>query len=74
MKFVIDLEEDLQEIEDYIRQFPNMSTSQVYLMPQGSSQEELDRVEAWLKPRCKQLNYQYCPRKQIEWFGAVKGT
>ena len=74
MKFVIDLEEDLQEIEDYIRQFPNMSASQVYLMPQGRTQPELDRVEAWLKPRCKQLNYQYCPRKQIEWFGAVKGT
>ena len=74
VKFVIDREEDLQETEDYIRQFPNMSAAQVYLMPQGRTQQELERVEAWLKPRCQQLSYQYCPRKQIEWFGTVKGT
>ena len=74
VKFVIDQEEDLQETEDYIRQFPNMSATQVYLMPQGRTQQELERVEAWLKPRCQQLSYQYCPRKQIEWFGTVKGT
>ena len=74
VKFVIDQEEDLKETEDYIRQFPKMSASQVYLMPQGRTQQELERVEAWLKPRCQQLSYQYCPRKQIEWFGAVKGT
>tara|TARA_B100000945_G_scaffold319894_2_gene328291 strand:+ start:834 stop:1520 length:687 start_codon:yes stop_codon:yes gene_type:complete len=74
IKFIVDQEDDLDEIDAYIRHFPVISTSQVYLMPQGRTQQQLEEVETWLKPLCLQLNYQYCPRKQIEWFGAVKGT
>ncbi len=74
IKFVVDNESDIQEIDEYIRQFPRIVASDVYLMAQGRSQQELSRVESWLKPLCQQLEYQYCPRKQIEWFGSVKGT
>ena len=74
IKFIVDHEDDLPEIDEYLRQFPMMSASRVYLMPQGQTQNELDKTEVWLKPLCRQFNYQYCPRKQIEWFGAVKGT
>ena len=74
LKFVVDTEDDIDEVEDYIKQFPEIVRAQVYLMPQGRNQDELKRTEAWLLPRCQQLQLQYCPRKQIEWFGALKGS
>ena len=74
IKFVVDNESDLQEIDEYLRQFPTISSSQIYLMPQGRTPDELYQTEIWLKPLCQQLGYHFCPRKQIEWFGAAKGT
>ncbi len=73
-KFVVDRDDDLQEIEEYLRQFPELTRDQIYLMPQGRSQEELKEAESWLVPLCESRGFNYCPRKQIEWFGAVKGT
>ena len=73
-KFVVDHADDLQEIEEYLRQFPDLTNNQIYLMPQGRSQEELKQTEAWLLPLCDNHGFNYCPRRQIEWFGAVKGT
>jgi len=71
---VIDSEDDLDEVSTYINQFPELSLRQIYLMPQGTSPEELAARENWLKPYCEQQGYHYCPRRQIEWFGCVHGT
>jgi 7-carboxy-7-deazaguanine synthase len=43
-------------------------------MPQGIDADELAERGRWLKPLCKQRGYRFCPRRQIEWFGAVRGT
>jgi hypothetical protein len=44
------------------------------LMPQGTEQIELDARAAWLRPFCEAEGIVFCPRKQIEWFGPVRGT
>jgi len=44
------------------------------LMPQGAAPAALAEKTAWLKPYCAKRGFLFCPRKQIEWFGAERGT
>lgn len=74
LKFVVDKPEDLAEIEWYLGEFPEIARERVLLMPQGSDVKELQRRTAWLRPYCRTNDLTFCPRKQIEWFGPVRGT
>ncbi len=73
-KFVIDRKADCHEVERYLAEFPEVDRSRVWLMPQGTDVDELSQRAEWLKPYCRQAGLQYCPRRQIEWFGLVRGT
>ncbi|RMF62575.1 MAG: radical SAM protein, partial [Calditrichaeota bacterium] len=72
--FVIDQPEDCDEVRQYLEQFPEIDPSRVLLMPQGTDAEQLRAVGAWLEPYCRQHGVGFCPRRQIEWFGLVRGT
>jgi len=74
VKFVVDREEDVDDIDRYLEQFPEMDVNAVMLMPQGTSQEVLVEKRAWLEPLCEQRGFRFCPRKQVEWYGMVPGT
>jgi 7-carboxy-7-deazaguanine synthase len=74
LKFVIDAPADLDELVNYLDEIPVTATGRVLLMPQGTDQEHLEVRTAWLRPFCVSQGFVYCPRKQIEWFGAVRGT
>ncbi|WP_440593974.1 7-carboxy-7-deazaguanine synthase QueE [Schlesneria sp.] len=74
LKFVVDQPEDLDEIVAYLTGFRTVSPECVWLMPQGVKQEELVQKEAWLAPAAARLGFRFCPRKQIEMFGNVRGT
>jgi 7-carboxy-7-deazaguanine synthase len=74
LKFVINTEEDVREVERYLVEFPEADRGQVLLMPQGIDADQLDRIGAWLEPLCRRHNLRFCPRKQIEWFGLVRGV
>lgn len=74
LKFVVDGPDDCQEVEEYLADFPQIDTSRVLLMPQGIDPAELKEKEEWLAPYCRQQGLVFCPRKHIEWFGAVRGT
>ncbi|MCL6502636.1 MAG: 7-carboxy-7-deazaguanine synthase QueE [Pirellulales bacterium] len=74
IKFVIDRPQDCVEVEAYLASMPQIDRSRVLLMPQGTTAEELTARALWLKPYCQQAGLRYCPRKQIEWFGLVRGT
>jgi 7-carboxy-7-deazaguanine synthase len=74
LKFVIDAPADLEELANYLEELPAVALDRVLLMPQGTGAEELEARMAWLKPYCIDHGLVFCPRKQIEWFGAVRGT
>jgi 7-carboxy-7-deazaguanine synthase len=74
LKFVVDSPADLDELADYLAEFPMVVRERVLLMPQGVEQAELDARALWLRPYCEANGFVFCPRKQIEWYGPVRGT
>lgn len=74
VKFVVDSQSDLPAVASYLAEFPEISRERVLLMPQGREQEELVARRAWLRAYCQREGLVFCPRKQIEWFGLVRGT
>ncbi len=74
LKFVIDQPEDVAEVEQLLLELPELSAEKVLLMPQGRTAEELAGHAAWLPQVCVERGWTYCPRRQIEWFGPVRGT
>jgi 7-carboxy-7-deazaguanine synthase len=74
LKFVINAPSDLKEIDGYLKDFGGVDRERVLLMPQGTTPDELERRSNWLRPYCKANGLLFCPRKQIEWFGAMRGT
>ncbi len=73
LKFVVDAPADLREIETYLAAFPEIGRSRVWLMPQGVEAVALAEKAAWLARCCNVHGFSFCPRRQIEWFGAVRG-
>ena len=74
LKFVVDRASDLEEVEKFVEDFPEVSGERVLLMPQGVTTAELTARATWLKPFCEDRGWIYCPRKQIEWYGPVRRT
>lgn len=73
-KFVIDSLADVEDVESYLREFPEIDRGRAMLMPQGTDSDSLARVADWLEPYCQENDLLYCPRMQIEWFGLARGT
>jgi 7-carboxy-7-deazaguanine synthase len=74
IKFVIDSPADLELVGEYLAEFPEITRERVLLMPQGADQVELEARGTWLRPYCEEEGLVFCPRKQIEWYGPVRGT
>ena len=74
LKFVVDDPHDLDEIDLYLQQFPDVDPDCIMLMPQGTSPDTLAETQAWLEPLCHSRGWKFCPRKQVEWFGLVPRT
>lgn len=74
VKFVVDAPGDCDEIETYLREIREIDRDRVLLMPQGIDAESLASRTEWLEPYCRANRLHFCPRKQIEWFGLVRGT
>ena len=74
VKFVVDTHADLPEVKNYLAEIPEIARERVLLMPQGTDADQLDARADWLRPFCEREGFIFCPRKQIEWFGPVRGT
>jgi 7-carboxy-7-deazaguanine synthase len=74
LKFVIDRPAELDEVSTYLLQFPEVDPQRVLMMPQGVTEEQLHQRAGWLKPACVERGWNFCPRRQIEWFGLVRMT
>jgi 7-carboxy-7-deazaguanine synthase len=74
VKFVVDSPRDCNEVREYLERFPEIDPGRVMLMPQGTDPDELASRAQWLQPYCDAKGLRFCPRRQIEWFGLVRGT
>jgi 7-carboxy-7-deazaguanine synthase len=74
LKFVIDEQSELAEVDGFLDHFADVQRDRVLLMPQGTALDELSLRSRWLEPACLDRGWRFCPRKQIEWFGPVRGT
>ena len=72
-KFVVDKEDDLQEVLSLIQQY-EISTKRIYLMPQGINSETLRQKQQWLIELCKQYGFNYTDRIHIHIYGNKKGV
>ena len=73
-KFVVGTQLDACEVLEYLDTFPKINRKRVMLMPEGTSICRLRAIECWLEPLCEEQQLRYCPRRQIEWYGAIRGT
>jgi len=74
VKLVVDRPEDVEEIERFLAEFPEIDRGRAMLMPQGTDPAELAEKARWIEPYCEEHGLGYCPRRQIEWFGSRRGT
>lgn len=81
LKFVVDQESDLVEVEQFLAELEAPETEPVHvdrkrvlLMPEGIDQTTLAAKAVWLEPLCARRGFTFCPRKHIEWYGNRRGT
>ena len=74
LKFVVDRVDDVAEVDQMIAELPGVTADRVLLMPQGRTMEEMASRSLWLAELCRERGWQLCPRRQLEWFGPVRGT
>jgi len=74
IKFVVDRPADVDEVERYLDEMPDIDRQRVLLMPQGVDLEQLERKGRWLEVVCQERGLQFCPRMQIEWYGLARAT
>lgn len=79
IKFVVEKENDLEEIELYLDQLhldnaQPVDRRRVLLMPEGIDSKTLQRRTDWLKPLCESKGFLFCPRLHIQWYGNRRAT
>ena len=74
LKFVVDVAEDLDEVEEYLTYLHGITPSQVLLMPQAVDVAMMNQKAQWIEPYCHAKGYRYCPRMQLVWYGNKRRT
>jgi len=65
LKFVVDSENDLEEIQQVIEAIGNVKQQNVMLMPQAGNRKELLSKSPMVAELCKRSGLRFCPRLQI---------
>jgi len=65
LKFVVDSQADLPEIQQTIEKMGNVDSDRVMLMPQASTRDELLAKSPMVADLCKQTGFAFCQRLQI---------
>jgi 7-carboxy-7-deazaguanine synthase len=73
LKFVVAAPEDLEEIENILRE-TGADRDRVVLMPEGTDAETLRRRGRWLADICKREKFRYGPRLHIDLYGDQRGV
>lgn len=72
-KFVIAAQTDLDEVLMLIDQY-DLPAHKIYLMPEGTTPEQLKSKQAWLVEQCKQYGFHYTDRLHIHIYGSKRGV
>lgn len=74
IKLVVDNQGDLDDVERYLTDFPEIASDQVWLMPQAITREALTTKRTWLQPEAEKRGFHYAHRLHIELYGNTRGT
>jgi 7-carboxy-7-deazaguanine synthase len=74
LKFVVSDEGDMREIEQLLEKLKHWKETDVLLMPEGTTVEQLNSRAGWLSDLCKRTRFRYCPRLHVELYGNTRGT
>ena len=73
-KFVISSPEDLEEIESILKEIGPVPKEHLFFMPEGTDPASLRERSKWLATICREGQYRFAPRLQIELYGNTRGT
>jgi len=65
LKFVVDSEDDLSEIQQTIEDIGNVDLRKVMLMPQAKTRDQLMQKAPMVADLCKKTGFTFCQRLQI---------
>ncbi|HVJ88143.1 MAG TPA: 7-carboxy-7-deazaguanine synthase QueE [Caulifigura sp.] len=74
LKFVVDEPSDLDDVAQWLTEFPHIDSAKVYLMPQAIDRGPHAEKVAWLGEAAAERGWQLCRRLHIELFGNKRGT
>jgi 7-carboxy-7-deazaguanine synthase len=74
LKFVVDSETDLPEIQQTIEEIGNVDSEKVMFMPQAATRDELLAKSSMVADLCKKTGFAFCQRLQILLWGGKRGT
>jgi len=74
LKFVVDSETDLPEIQQTIEDIGNIDTTKVMLMPQATTRDELLAKSPMVAELCKKTGFAFCQRLHVLLWNGKRGT
>jgi 7-carboxy-7-deazaguanine synthase len=74
LKFVVDSQADLPEIQQTIKEIGNIDLSKVMLMPQAATIDELLAKSPMVADLCKKTGFVFCQRLQVMLWNNQRGT
>ena len=74
LKFVVDCEDDLTEIDQTLKEIGNADSEKVMLMPQAATRDELLTKSPMVAELCKRTGFAFSPRLQVLFWDNKKGT
>jgi 7-carboxy-7-deazaguanine synthase len=73
LKFVVDSQADLPEIEATIEKIGNINSERIMLMPQAVTRDELLTKSLMVAELCKRTGFTFCQRLQVLLWDNAKG-
>jgi len=74
LKFVVDSQDDLAEIQQTIEKLGNVNSEKVMLMPQAATRDELLVKSPMVAEMCKRTSFVFCQRLQVLLWNNKRGT
>jgi len=74
LKFVVDSQADLPEIQQTIEKIGNVDLEKVMLMPQANTRDELLAKSSMVTDMCKRTGFAFSPRLQVLLWNNERGT